>query len=90
MIVYWPRYLPITVSALVYVALTKCVTAWENIKLLLYSTVLLFLVQETVVGGPPVVMQVRMNRGGSRVGSVRSWNWRASCTTMCPEGERSK
>ena len=31
------------------------------------------LLQETVVAGPPVVMQVRVNTGGSVAGSVSNW-----------------
>ena len=31
------------------------------------------LLQETVVAGPPVEMQVRVNTGGSVAGSVSNW-----------------
>ena len=40
---------------------------------LLAVTVSLSLVQKTVVAGPPVEVQVRVNTGGSTMGSVCNW-----------------
>ena len=47
-------------------------------------------VQVTVVAGPPVETQVRVNTGGSAVGVVWRLNWSGSVMVGAPEGERAK
>jgi len=67
---YDPSCLPVTLSEWTYVAITVSVT-WE----VLYTSfrVSFPLVQETVVAGPPVEVQVRVDTGGSEFGSVSNW-----------------
>ena len=70
---YDPSRLPVTVSVWTYVAVsvsvTRVVMAWSWLLI----RVSLPLVQETVVAGPPVEVQVRVNTGGSASGSVSNW-----------------
>ena len=40
--------------------------------------------QETVVAGPPVEMQVRVNTGGSVIGSVSNWKVTSLGIVTCP------
>ena len=47
---------------------------------------MLSLVQVTLVGGPPVVTQVKVNEGGSLIGSNGSnWNSMLCCRIIRPE-----
>ena len=50
-------------------SVTREVMMWSSLAV----TALLSLVQETVVAGPPVEVQVRVNTGGSVLGSVSNW-----------------
>ena len=67
---YDPSCLPVTLSEWTYVAVTVSVT-----REVLYTSLRVTspLVQETVVAGPPVEVQVRVNTGGSEFGSVSNW-----------------
>ena len=47
-------------------------------------------VQVTVVAGPPVEIQVRVNTGGSAVGVVWRLNWSGPVMVGAPEVERAK
>ena len=53
----------------VTVSVTREVMLWSRLLI----RVSLPLVQETVVAGPPVEVQVRVNTGGSVSGSVSNW-----------------
>ena len=46
-----------------------------------------FCVQEIVVAGPPVEIQVRVNTGGLVVGVVRRLNWSESLIATMPENK---
>ena len=70
---YVPSPLPVTLSVWTYVAVSVSVTREVMMWSLLAVTALLSLVQETVVAGPPVEVQVRVNTGGSVLGSVSNW-----------------
>jgi len=70
---YNPTSLPVTLSTWTYMAATAFITRELLILLLLTGTALLSLVQETVVAGPPVEVQVRVNTGGSVVDCVSNW-----------------
>jgi len=67
---YDPSRLPVTLSEWTYVAVPVSVT-----RELLYTSLRVSfpLVQETVVAGPPVEVQVRVNTGESEFGSVSNW-----------------
>ena len=47
-------------------------------------------VQVTVVAGPPVETQVRVNTGGSAVGVVWRLNWSGPVMVGAPEVKRAK
>ena len=47
-------------------------------------------VQVTVVAGPPVETQVRVNTGGSAVGVVWRLNWSGPVMAGAPEVQRAK
>ena len=54
--------------------------------LLLSVTTIPSLLQETVVAGPPVEVQVRVNTGGSVAGSVSNWKVSSPGIVTCPVG----
>ena len=47
------------------------------------------LLQETVVAGPPVEVQVRVNTGGAVTGSVSNWKVISPEIVTCPVGGNS-
>ena len=67
---YDPSRLPVTLSVWTYVAVSVSVTR----ELMVWSGLLVRApVQATVVAGPPVEVQVRVNTGGAMLGSVSNW-----------------
>ena len=84
---YSPSSLPVTVRVLLYSAVSVSTIVWENIWLPSSSITDLSLVQLTVVVGPPVEVQVRLNWGGSALGAERSLKLMVSATTGAPENK---
>ena len=57
--------------------------------MLLSLSIVPFLLQETVVAGPPVEAQVRVNTGGSVAGSVSNWKVISSGIVTLPVGDKT-
>ena len=58
--------------------------------LLLSVSTMPSLLQETVVAGPPVEVQVRVNTGGSVAGSVSNWKVISPGIVTWPVGGKGK